>query len=70
MTPEEFRAALYIIGWTQRQLASDILGVHHCTVQRWAAGAYPVPGPIASWLRRLARFHEQHQLPGDWRAAA
>jgi ribosome-binding protein aMBF1 (putative translation factor) len=66
MTPDQFRACLDLIGWSQRGLAAR-LQMDERQVRRWAAGA-DIPRPIAAWLEDLALFHERHPAP-QWRAA-
>ena len=61
MTPDEFRAALYLIGWTQRGLA-DLLRYDERTVRRWATGNR-IPDDVAAWLEDLATYHQAHQPP-------
>ena len=69
MTPDEFRACLDTLAWSQRGLAA-ILDFDDRTVRRWAAGTQDVPSAIAAWLRRLAEFHAQHPPPGRSTAEA
>ncbi len=42
------------------------LGVNPRTVRRWAAGATPVPPPVATCLR-LMTFLEELEWLGEWR---
>ena len=66
MSPDEFRACLDTIGWSQRNLARR-LAIHYTRTERMATGRYPVPANIADWLRRLASLHAVHKLPHGWR---
>lgn len=61
MTTDRFRKCLDDLNWTQRGLAS-LLDVDERQVRRWAAGA-TIPGPIADWLEKLARYHERNPPP-------
>jgi hypothetical protein len=67
MSPDEFRACLAAIGWTQRSLA-ERLDIHHTRTARMATGRYQVPPEVAAWLRLLAQLHAVHKLPFGWRA--
>ena len=53
MTPEKFRAALTVLGWGERSLATR-LQVNRRTVERWAAGEIEVEARVAGWLAGLA----------------
>jgi ribosome-binding protein aMBF1 (putative translation factor) len=66
MTPDAFRNALTIIGWSQRGLA-DHLACDNRMARRWASGELQVPPEIARWLTALANFHLRHQAPDNWR---
>jgi ribosome-binding protein aMBF1 (putative translation factor) len=66
MTPDAFRAALDMIGWSQRGLA-DHLACDDRMVRRWASGEMTVPEPIGRWLARLAKAHAAAPAPDDWR---
>lgn len=61
MTPERFRECLASLHWSQRGLA-DALEMDERQVRRWAAGA-TIPGIIADWLEKLARYHERNPPP-------
>lgn len=61
MTPSQFRAALVIIGWSQRHVAT-LLGVDERQARRWAAGA-AIPPDIAKWLFDLVSCHEAYPPP-------
>jgi len=66
LSPDEFRACLDTIGWSQRNLARR-LAIHHTRTERMATGRYPVPPEVATWLRVMAAFHSSHMLPDGWR---
>jgi hypothetical protein len=66
MTPAELHAALASIGWSGRELAIRV-GSHRNLPVAWLAGRTPIPPPIATWLRKLARLHEQNPAPANWR---
>lgn len=55
MTPDELRRALDELDLTQRE-AAEALGVSLRTVEKWACGVHPIPGPAARlvrlWVRR------------------
>ncbi|HXT81359.1 MAG TPA: helix-turn-helix transcriptional regulator [Acetobacteraceae bacterium] len=55
MTPDQLRAALHALGWSQRNLALR-LDMDERQVRRWAAGEYPVPQRVADWLTGMARY--------------
>lgn len=65
MTQAELKNALDTIGWSGRELAIRA-NCHRNLPVKWLQGTIPVPAPIAAWLTRLARFHEQHPAP-EWR---
>lgn len=60
MTPDEFRAALALLGMSQGEFArflaemGDAAGDKERTVQRWATGQQDIPGPILVLLKVLA----------------
>ena len=54
MSPDEFRAALLALHWSQRGLA-EILKTHATTVRRWATGEQHVPDSVEQWLKLLMR---------------
>lgn len=66
MEPEQFRAILLALGWTQRWLA-DYLNLPRSTVQRWGDGTARIPVNVAVWLLELARQHALIPLPDGWR---
>lgn len=74
MTPEEFRAALEILGETTSTFAQllvdlgDSANDKQRTVQRWAAGTQDIPGPVQAVLQLLVLMLDQEQLsPTDVR---
>jgi hypothetical protein len=69
MTPAELHAALTAIGWSGRELAIRI-GSHRNLPTAWLQGRTPIPPPIATWLNRLARLHQQNPPPSNWRTAS
>ena len=69
MTPERFRISVAAIGWTLRGLA-DLLGCDDRLPRRWASGEANVPPSVGEWLDRLAKAHERHPPPQDWRKRA
>ena len=54
MTPDELRAALQTLGWSQVRLA-ERLGVHKNTVSLWARGKAEIPGPAVAYLNLALR---------------
>lgn len=54
MSPDELRAILAEIGWSQRQAGELTLGERR--LRRMAAGAEPVPAALATWLRLALAF--------------
>ena len=56
MQPAEFRAARLLAGLQTQQATADALETTLRTVQRWEAGAAPVPGPARVALRCIARL--------------
>ena len=68
MTRDELEARgarLYGAHRWQSALSRE-LGVNPRTVRRWAAGATPVPPPVATCLR-LMTFLEELEWLGEWR---
>ena len=61
MTPDRFRECLASLAWSQRGLA-DILAMDERQVRRWASGS-TIPDPVAAWLDKLARYHENNPSP-------
>lgn len=53
MTPDEFRAAIERLGYTQTGFASFVR-VHERSVRRWASGEHAVPGWVEVVLRLMA----------------
>jgi hypothetical protein len=66
MTPAEFNAALYTIGWSKLQLAHT-LGCNSNITRRWGDGTAAIPRPISAWLRSLETYHRMKPPPQDWR---
>lgn len=62
-TPDRLRAALHALGWSQRDLAKQLVRDSR-QVRRWGAGEYPVPPPVLAWLETLAAFHRSNPPPG------
>lgn len=62
MTPDQFRADLAALGWSQMALA-DYLYLNPITVRRWAAPGGCPPANIATWLANLANIHRQNPFP-------
>jgi DNA-binding transcriptional regulator YiaG len=52
MSPDELRAALDVLGWTQAELARQI-GVTHGTVSHWMMQRHICEGPPALCIRML-----------------
>jgi hypothetical protein len=63
MSPTRLRECLEALVWTQRGLAR-VLERQEGTVRQWARGAVKIPEDVATWLERLARFHEGNPAPG------
>jgi DNA-binding transcriptional regulator YiaG len=59
MDANEFRAALKMLGISQRQLAADIRA-DVTAVNRWATGRVSMPGAVEAYLRLRLRV-ERHQ---------
>lgn len=57
MTPQELRASLTTLRWSQRDLAEEA-GVDEKQVRRWMRGAR-VPAPVTTYLRMLAQYHQR-----------
>jgi hypothetical protein len=62
MTPEEFRAALERLGWTNAD-AGHNLGVHEITVSKYRTGGLPIDTRTALALQALEKLHGG-RLPG------
>ena len=54
MTPTERRAALEMLGWSQRQFAYNI-GWDESTVRRWFREGGQAPGAVDWWLYEVAK---------------
>lgn len=73
MDAREFRAALTMLGWGERSLATR-LQVNRRTVERWAAGEIEIEPRVARWLAELTGQVEHdraaavaaHPLPEGW----
>ena len=50
MSPDELRAALDVLGWTQADLA-ERLGVAHSAVSHWFTSRHACKGPAAALIR-------------------
>lgn len=61
MSPDQFRAALASLRWSQRGLA-DVLGVDERQVRRWAAGA-TIPPAVAAWITKAAAWMDRNPPP-------
>jgi len=56
MTAAEVRAALVVLGWTERHLAR-VLGVAEHRSNAWLMGRSAMPAFAAAWLGRMAAAH-------------
>lgn len=54
MTPDEFRLALDLIGWTGRELGRRLGHKSPSYVSQMARGLRPVPDGLGAWLDGLA----------------
>lgn len=61
MSPDQFRAALASLRWSQRGLA-DVLGADERQVRRWAAGA-TIPPAVAAWITKAAAWMDRNPPP-------
>lgn len=82
MTPQEFReAGVALFGqWGWQTRLAEHLRVHVTSVQRWAAGQVPIPGPVEVAVRclgsrtvwRTINYSSGHRLEdngvGDYQA--
>jgi len=57
MASDQFKDALRLVGWTQRQFAGR-MGVDEATVSRWASGRLPVPQYVAEYMRVVVAVSE------------
>ena len=64
MTPDQLRAALDDLHWSQRGLAT-ILRRDERQVRRWASGDAEIPADVAGWLERVAQAMRDN--PPPWR---
>lgn len=65
LTPDEFRAALAQLGWTQAHF-SDRVGLTATAVNRWAQGTVPIPlwaGEYLGAMLDLAELHKRYIRP-------
>jgi DNA-binding transcriptional regulator YiaG len=54
MSPDELRAALDVLGWTQAELATHI-GVVASSVSQWLGNLHRCKGPAAALIRMLVQ---------------
>jgi hypothetical protein len=66
MIPDQLRAALRDLHWSQRGLA-EILRCDDRLVRRWITGELTVPPDVAGWLQDLADLHSALPPPAAWR---
>lgn len=59
MQPEDFRKALAVLGWPQRQFALRC-GVTVGTANRWAQGVNPIPAWVPAHLGLLMEIQRLH----------
>jgi hypothetical protein len=57
VTPDELVACLRAVGWSATR-AATMAGYARDTGTGWRTGRSVVPPRVASWLRRLAGYHE------------
>jgi DNA-binding transcriptional regulator YdaS (Cro superfamily) len=62
MSPARFTDCLFIIGWTQRGIGKK-LGRSEQNIRQMVSGAVRIPDDVASWIERLAIFHEHNKPP-------
>lgn len=62
MTPDQLRAALHDLHWSQRGLAA-ILRKDERQVRRWATGDAQIPEDVANWMERVARAMRENPPP-------
>lgn len=62
MNATRLRECLDLIGWTQRNL-SRLTNRQEGAVRMWARDALPVPVEVATWLEKVANFHELNPPP-------
>lgn len=70
MTPDELRAALDTLGWSQAEAARQLGAANRQTVQRWASGRVPVNPLAAAHLGTLLELRLERRLAGRIRDAA
>lgn len=62
MRPKELRqAAEYLHGPGWRAALASQMNVHYSTVNRWASGEVPIPGPVAIALDLLVEREANEQ---------
>jgi len=66
MTPDEFTAALDVLGWSKRELVRHIKCDTNLPLT-WERGEVEIPWRVAAWLTRLMLFHLKHPPPKNWR---
>ena len=73
MSPEQFTAALAVLGWKQSDFCRKA-GVTKQTPSRWATGHTPIPAWVPAYMgamQDLKRLHRQYiQEPGHTPAGA
>ena len=60
MTPTQLRKALKTIGLSQREAAKRLYS-DVGTVNRWAQGKHPIPGPVQSTIEAWVREAEARE---------
>jgi hypothetical protein len=58
MSPEEYRAALAALGFSNRYFCRFIAGVNERTGRNWVAGKDPVPAIVAAYLRQALELQQ------------
>jgi hypothetical protein len=62
VTPERLAECIAIIGWTQRETGRQ-LKRQEAAIRQYLRGNAKIPDADASWIEKLARFHERNPAP-------
>jgi hypothetical protein len=67
MTPDRFRTACGLLGWSFAKLARE-LDIHPRRVRAFAAGSEVIPEVVETWLEEGAAMATQRAVWLDWLA--
>lgn len=56
MTGEQFKAAIYALGFERQSDCAELIGCQPRTVRKWISGELPVPRHIALLVRLMIKY--------------